>query len=329
MRTIRAVVAMAAVCVASGFIAATGYAQGYPSRPVTLIVPFPPGGIGDLIGRPFAATMEKHLKQSLVVTNRPGAAGAIGNAAVANARPDGYTTLAAITSVLIIPEADKLFNRAPAYTLSQLAPIALISADPTLLVVHASVPTNSIKDLVALAKSKPNQVSYSSSGVYGALHIPMAMFGDAAGLKLRHIPTSGGGPALTTLLGGHADMSSGGTAAVEAHVKAKRLKALGNWGAQRHTGMPDVPTFKELGYDIEYYLWWGFMAPAGLPEPVMKALRDATRNTVNDPDFKSAMGKLNTVVNYQDGPDFQKFIDGELARLAKVVQRIGRVEDRK
>ena len=152
-------------------------------------LPYPPGGIADLIGRPLAAAMEKSLRQSVVITNRTGAAGAVGNAAAANARPDGYTVLAAINSVVVIPEADKLFNRKPAFTLEQLAPVALISADPVILVVHSSLPVKSVKELVALAKSRPNQISYTSSGIYGALHVPFEMFTHAAGIRMRHIPT--------------------------------------------------------------------------------------------------------------------------------------------
>jgi len=309
---------------------ALGTAQEhYPARPITLVVPFPPGGVGDLVGRPLAASMEKTLKQSVVVTNRSGAAGAVGNAAVANAKPDGYTVLAAITSVSIIPEADKLFNRPPAYTLNQLAPVALVSADPVFVVVHSSLPVKSIKELVQLAKSKPNQISYSSSGIYGALHVPTEMFAHAAGIKMRHVPTTGGGPALTTLLGGHVELSTGGTAAIEAHVKSGRLRALAGTGAKRHPGMPDVPTLKELGYDVEYYLWWGMMTPAGMPEAASRTLRDAVRQASADGDFKNAMAKLNTGIQYLDAPEFQKFLDTDAARMAAAVKAIGKVDDKK
>src|SRR5688500_16715213 len=140
----------------------------YPARPITMIVPFPPGGVADITGRPTAAALEKVLKQPVVVANRPGAGGAVGNAAVANAKPDGYTILMALSSITVIPAADELFNRKPAYSLDQFMPIALISADPTLLVVHPSLPAKSLKELVTLARSKPGQMSYSSSGIYGA-----------------------------------------------------------------------------------------------------------------------------------------------------------------
>ena len=244
--------------------------EAFPSRPITLIVPFPPGGVADLTGRPTAIALEKVLKQPVVIANRPGAGGAVGNSLVANAKPDGYTLLMALSSISVIPEADKLFDRKPAYTLDQLAPLALISADPTILVVHPSLPVKSLKELVALAKAKSGQMSYSTSGIYGALHMPMEMFLHAANLKMRAVHTNGGGPAITILLGGHVEMTVGGPAAIASHVKAGRLRPIVGWGAKRHEAFPQVPTFKELGYDIEYYIWAGMFAPKGTPEPVMK-----------------------------------------------------------
>ena len=294
-----------------------------------MIVPFPPGGVADITGRPTAAAMEKILKQPVVVANRGGAGGAVGNAAVANAKPDGYTILMALSSISVIPEADKLFDRKPAYALDQLIPIALISADPTILVVHPSLPVKSLKELVALSRSKPGQMSYSSSGIYGALHMPMEMFLHAAKLKMRHVPTNGGGPAITALLGGHVEMTAGGPAAITSHVKAGKLRPLASWGAKRHEAYPDVPTFKELGYDVEYYIWAGMFAPKGTPEPVMKVLRDAARKAVEDPDFKNTMAKVNSPVQYLDAPEFAKYWAADAKRLAEVVKVVGKVEDQK
>jgi tripartite-type tricarboxylate transporter receptor subunit TctC len=273
--------------------------------------------------------MEKILKQPVVVANRGGAGGAVGNAAVANAKPDGYTILMALSSISVIPEADKLFDRKPAYALDQLIPIALISADPTILVVHPSLPVKSLKELVALSKSKPGQMSYSSSGIYGALHMPMEMFLHAAKLRMRHVPTNGGGPAITALLGGHVEMTAGGPAAITSHVKAGKLRPLASWGAKRHEAYPDVPTFKELGYDVEYYIWAGMFAPKGTPEPVMKVLRDAARKAVEDPDFKNTMAKVNSPVQYLDAPEFAKYWAADAKRLAEVVKVVGKVEDQK
>jgi tripartite-type tricarboxylate transporter receptor subunit TctC len=303
--------------------------DAFPSRAITMIVPFPPGGVADVTGRPTAAALEKILKQPVVVTSRPGAGGAVGNAAVANAKPDGYTILMALSSISVIPAADVLFDRKPAYSLDQFAPIALITADPTLLTVHPSLPAKTLKELVALARSKPGQLSYSSSGIYGALHMPMEMFLHAAKLKMRHVPTTGGGPAITALLGGHVDLTAGGPAAITPHVKAGKLRPLASWGPKRHEGFPDVPTFKELGYDIEYLIWAGMFAPKGAPDGVMKVLRDAARKAVEDPEFKGMMAKVNSPVQYLDAPEFGKFWMADAKRLADVVKVVGKVEDKK
>ena len=292
-----------------------------------MIVAFPPGGVADITARPTAAAMEKVLKQPVAVVNRPGAAGAVGNAAVANARPDGYTVLMALSSISVIPAADELFNRKPAYALDQFAPIALVSADPTILVVHPSLPVKTPKELVALARSKPGEMSFSSSGVYGALHMPMEMFLHAAKLKMRHVPTTGGGPAITVLLGGHVEMTAGGPAAISAHVKSGKLRPIVGWGAERHPSYPDVPTFKEFGYkNVEYYIWAGMFAPRGTPDAVMKALRDAARRAVQDPDFKNTMAKVDSIVQYKDAPEFQQYWMADAMRLAALVKMVGKVD---
>jgi len=304
--------------------------EAYPSRAVTMIVPFPPGGVADITGRPTAAALEKVLKQPVSIANRPGAGGAVGNAAAATAKPDGYTILMALSSISVIPAADELFNRKPAYALDQFAPIALISADPTLLVVHPSLPVKSLKELMALAKTKPGQLSYSSSGIYGALHMPMEMFLHATHLKMRHVPTTGGGPAITAVLGGHVELTAGGPAAISSHVNAGRLRPIVSWGGERHPAYPQIPTFKELGYkDVEYYIWAGMFAPRGTPEAVLKVLRDATRKAVEDSDFKKTMANVNSPVNYLDAPEFQKYWQADAKRLAALVKVVGKVEDKK
>lgn len=304
--------------------------EAFPSRSISVIVPFPPGGVADTTARPTAASLEKYLKQSVAVVNRPGAGGAVGNAAVANAKPDGYTIGMVLSSISVIPAADELFNRKPAYGLDQFSPIALISADPTILVVHPSLPVKNLKELLALAKSKPGQMSFSSSGVYGALHMPMEMFLHATKLKMRHVPTTGGGPAITALLGGHVELTAGGPAAISGHVKAGKLRPIVSWGATRHSAYPDVPTFKELGYkDVEYFIWAGLVAPKGVPDAVMNTLRDAARKTGEDPEFKGMMAKVNSPVQYMDAPDFQKYWDADAKRLAALVKIVGKVEAKK
>ena len=310
--------------------AAAGYAQEpFPSRAITMIVPFPPGGFVDLTGRPLAAAMEKIVKQPVTVSNRPGAVGAVGTAAAANAKPDGYTVLITASTISMVPEADKLFDRKPAYTTNQFAPIALIWTDPTYLVVRSESPWKSIKELVADARQRQGQVAFSSSGTYGAMHIPMEMFLQAEKLKMRHLPTTGGGPAITALLGGHVDMTVGGPTALSAHVKAGKLRGLAGWGGKRHALLPNVPTFMELGYKIEYYVWVGMFAPSATPDAMMKVLRGAARKAVEDSDFKGIMAKLSTPIYYLDAPEFRKFWDRDAERMAWVIKAIGRVEVKK
>jgi tripartite-type tricarboxylate transporter receptor subunit TctC len=236
----------------------------------------------------------------------------------------------ALSSISVIPAADELFNRKPAYSLDQFAPIALVTADPTILVVHPSLPVKTTKELTALAKAKAGQLSYSSSGIYGALHMPMEMFLHATGVKMRHVPTTGGGPAITAVLGGHVELTAGGPAAISAHVKAGKLRTIAGWGAERHPSYPDVPTFREQGYkDVEYYIWAGLVAPKGMPEAVMKVLRDAVRRAVQDADFKSTLAKVDSLAQYKDAPEFQKYWEDDAKRLAALVKVVGKVEDKK
>ena len=309
-----------------GLITGSFAQEKYPNRPITIVVPFPPGGVADLTARPVAAAMEKVLKNPVVVVNKTGAAGAVGMSFVANSKPDGYNLLMALSSISIIPEADKLFDRKPAYTMDQLVPIALISADPTIFVVSADRPWKSVKEFVDDAKKRPGQISFSSSGVYGTLHMAMEMLSHAGGISLKHVPYSGAGPALTAILGGHVDTLASGPAVVIPHIKAGKLRPLAGWGAKRVQSLPDVATFKELGYDIEFYIWAGLFAPRGTPEPVMKSVRESVRQAVNTPEFKTAMEKLETPIAYLDAPEFQKFWDKDAKMLADAIKRVGKVE---
>jgi len=301
--------------------------EPYPSRPITMVAPFPPGGIADLTARPVAAAMEKVLKNPVGVLNKTGAAGAVGMQFVATSKPDGYTLLLALSSISIIPEADKLFGRPPAFTVDQFAPIALISADPTILVVPADKPWKTAAEFIEDAKRRPGQISYSSSGVYGTLHMAMELLSHAAGIKLRHVPYAGGGPALTAVLGGHVDALASGPAVVLPHIKAGKLRALAGWGDKRVVALPEVPTFKELGFpDAEFYIWAGVFAPKGTPEPVLAKLRDTLRAAVNDPDFKGAMEKIETPIVFKQGAEFARFFEADAGRLAEGVRKVGRIE---
>jgi tripartite-type tricarboxylate transporter receptor subunit TctC len=301
--------------------------EPYPARPITIVVPFPPGGIADVTARPLAAALERSFKQPVVVSNKAGAAGAVGMQSVAVARPDGYTLLLGLVSISIIPEVDGLFGRPPAYTREQLVGIARLNADPPVLVVNAELPWKSLKELLDDVRKRAGEITYASSGIYGASHVPMEMLLHAAGgLKMRHLPTTGGAPAVTAVLGKHAGLWASPPALAIPHVKAGKLRPLATWGATRLAAFPEVPTLKELGYDVEYYLWAGLFAPRGIPPAVFKALREATRQAVQDPEFKSAMEKVQTPIAYQDADEFKTWWDRDAAILADVVKKIGKVE---
>jgi tripartite-type tricarboxylate transporter receptor subunit TctC len=304
--------------------------EPYPSRPITLVAPFPPGGVADLTARPVAAALERTLKNPVGVVNKTGAAGAVGMQFVATSKPDGYTLLLALSSISIIPEADKLFGRPPAFTVDQFAPIALISADPTILVVRAESPWKTAREFIEDARTRPAQISYSSSGIYGTLHMAMELLSHAAGIKLRHVPHAGAGPALTALLGGHVDALASGPAVILPHIKAGKLRPLAGWGESRVAALPEVPTFKELGYpDAEFYIWAGVFAPKGTPEPVLARLREGLRAAVADPEFKGAMDKLETPIVFKQGDDFARFFAADARRLAEGVRKVGRIEEKK
>ena len=302
--------------------------DAYPTKPVTMIVPFPPGGVADIVGRPLAAVMEKTLKQPVVVVNRTGAGGAVGMAAVAKATPDGYTILMALSSISIFPVSDRINGKTPAYEMKEFAPIALVTADPTVLVVRADGPYKTLKDFVDAAKANPGKINYSSSGVYGTLHVAMEIFANAAGIRLFHVPYQGGGPAVTALLGGQVEALASGPAAAIGQIKGGKMRALASWSTQRLALLPDLPTFKELGYDAEFYIWAGVFAPAATPAPIVARLREAVRNAVSDPDFRGAMDKVATPIAYLDAPEFQKYWDQDARRLAVALEKIGKVEQK-
>ena len=298
----------------------------YPNRTVNVIVPFPPGGVAELTGRPALYVLSKQLKQPFILINKPGAGGSIGAAAVATAKPDGYTLLLALASVSTNPEADKMAGRAPAFQLDQLVPIALLTADPVIMMVRADSPYKTLKDLVDDAKKRPGAINYSSSGNYGTYHVATEMFTNAAGIEMKHIPYAGGGPALLALLSGQVDVGLLGPSVASAQIKAGKLRPLASWGGKRLAAFPDLPTLKELGYNVEYTIWSGLFAPAGTPESVMKILRDGVRATVNDEEFKASMAKIETPIFYLDAPEFKKFWDEDAKRLIEVVRKIGKIE---
>jgi tripartite-type tricarboxylate transporter receptor subunit TctC len=323
----RAVVLRFAFAVAFLFSAALAAAQeSYPAHPITLVVPFPPGGVADIVGRPFADALSRELKTPVVIENKPGAGGGIGMGMVAKAKPDGYTLLLALSSISILPEADKVLGRAPLYRLDQFAPIARLTADPTVLAVRADSRWNTLQEFIDDARKRPGAITYGSSGNYGTMHMPMEMLAHAADIKLLHVPFTGGGPAVVALLGGQVDALSTGPSTVLQHVKAGKVRVLASWGDHRLASLPDVRTLSESGYDAVFFQWSGLFAPAGTPAPIIARLREAARIAAADSRFASTLATVETPVAYLDAPELRRFWDADAKKLADAVQRVGKVE---
>ncbi|NYE25947.1 tripartite tricarboxylate transporter substrate binding protein [Pigmentiphaga litoralis] len=298
----------------------------WPTKPITMIVPFPPGGVADTVARPVAEAMSRSLGQTVVVENRAGAGGGLGMAQVAKAAPDGYTVMMTLSSISIIPEADVILGRAPMYQLNQFTPIARFTADPTVLVVRADAPWKDAKEFIAAQKKGDREVTYGSSGNYGSMHVPMEMLRSQADIRLLHVPYTGAGPAVVALLGGQVDAVSTGPASVLQYISAGKLRALAHWGEGRLASMPDVPSLTELGYPVQFAQWSGLFAPANTPPAVVEALRNAARTASTDSRVLAAVQGAGSPIQYLDAPAFKTYWDGDAKTLVQVVRKIGKVE---
>ena len=301
--------------------------DAYPSRAITMVSPFPPGGVSDTITRPLDAALEAVFKQPVVLENKAGAAGAVGAQFVAAAKPDGYTLLTHIVSISGFAAVDKLFDRTPKFTNSDFIPLARIVADPIVMIVNKDLPYKAVKDLVADAKANPDKLIYSSSGLYGASHIPTVLFAKSAGdLHMRHLPTNGGGPAVTAVLGGNVNFFMSPTSIALTQIRAGKVHPLAVSSAKRVKALPDVPTFRELGYTLEYYFWVGFFAPKGTPTPVINTLRDGFKKAAHSKQFVDTLENLGQELDYLDQPEFAKFWEIDAKRQEDAINSIGRVQ---
>ena len=302
----------------------------WPSKAITMIVPFPPGGLADLVARPVAEAMSRELGQPVVVENKPGAGGGIGMAQAAKARPDGYTILMALSSLTVIPEADVVLARPAMFALGDLRPIARFTADPTVLAVRADSPWKTAQQFIEDAKKRPGAINYGSSGSYGTMHVPMEILSQNAGIKMTHVPFTGAGPAVVALLGGQIDAVSSGPATVLQQVKAGKLRVLAHWGTTQLSAMPDVPSLKDAGKDAgfsaEYAQWSGLFIPVGVPEAIAQRLRAAAKTAALDAKVKEIILNAGSPVQYQDSPEFEKYVQADAIRMSAVVKRIGKVE---
>lgn len=309
-----------------GFAAPSGHAQDYPARAINITNPNPPGGMNQLLAQPLSAMLEKMTGQPAPIINRPGGTAAVGTAYVVNQPPDGYNILVTTANLHLVIEKDKLYGIQSPFTLDQIAPLALLTADPLIMVVHPSLPVHNVKQLVALAKAKPNELIFSTSGPYGITHTPQAMFMDAAKIKMRHLPTTGGGPALTQALGGHAQVTGGGPATTYPLVQSGKLRAIASWGTKPHPAFPDTPTFQSMGYkNVEAYLWVGLFTRTGIPEPVFNKMRALIAKATADPSFKATLEKVQVVPDYRDALEFRKFFDEDYKRMAAAIKSIGKL----
>jgi tripartite-type tricarboxylate transporter receptor subunit TctC len=298
----------------------------FPNHSLTMLVPFPPGGVADAVGRPVAEAMGRALKQSVIVENKGGAGGGIGMAQVAKSKADGYNMLMALSSVVVLPEADKVLRRNPMFTLDQLRPIARFTADPTVLVVRADSPWKTYADFIAAVQVKPGTVTFGSSGNYGTMHVPMEQLKIATNSFMLHVPYTGAGPAVLAVLAGQVDALSTGPSSVVQQIRAGKMRALAHWGEGRLAALPDVPSLRELGVPISYSQWAGLFVPAGTPESVVTKLRQAARMAAEDSRAKQALAAAGSAFQYQDAPEFDRFVQTDAKAMALVVQRIGRVE---
>ena len=319
----RTLLAACAFALAAGSACAQ---SAWPTHPITMIVPFPPGGLADIVARPVGEAMSRELGQTVIIENRGGAGGGIGLAQAAKAAPDGYTIVMSLSSFTVLPEADTIIGRPKMYSMSALRPIARFTADPTVLVVRADAPWKTVKDFVDDARKRPGAINYGSSGNYGTMHVPMEMLAQTAGIKMTHVPFTGAGPAVVALLGGQIDAVSSGPATVLQQIQAGKLRALAHWGNSQLETLPGVPSLKQAGYDAEYAQWSGLFVPANTPEPIVQRLRAAARVAANDPKVREVIFKAGSPILYQDAPEFERYVQADAKKMAVVVKKIGKIE---
>ena len=308
-------------------LSSTVFAQeNWPNRPITMVIPFPPGGVADTVGRPVADALSRSLGQPVIVENRAGAGGGIGMAAVAKSKPDGYTILMALSSISIIPEADKILGKQPSYQLNQLKPIARFTADPTVLVVRSDSPWQNYQQFIAAMRKSPGKYNYGSSGNYGTMHVPMEMLKADQKFFMVHIPYTGAGPAIVGLLGGQVDAIATGPSSIVQHIKSGRVRALAHWGEGRLGSLPDVPSFKEMGVGIQFAQWAGLFVPSGTSDAITNKLREATKLASTDDKVRSVINAAGSPIQYLDAPEFQSYLDADAKQMQEAVKKIGKVE---
>ena len=320
MRTIRKVF-LAGVCATLGFGAATALAQSYPTKPVRLIAPSGAGGPVDVIARQVAQGLTDTLKQQFVVENRVGAAGLIGTEFVSKATPDGYTLLFGFSGPLAI--VPNLNPNTPYDPVADLAPISQVAAAPYVLLVHPTVPAKNVKELVALAKSRPGKMHFGSGGVGVGIHMAGELFSHVTGIKIVHVPYKGAAPAMTAVMTGEVDMMFNGIPPTLGHIKSGRVRVIAVGSDKRTDLLPGVPTILESGIDFSTEGWYGVVAPKGTPQTIIDTLHKALIKTMASAEVKASMKKLAVETSATTPAEFGKFIRSENQRWGQVIKAAG------
>jgi tripartite-type tricarboxylate transporter receptor subunit TctC len=297
-------------------------AQSYPSKPIHLIVPFPPGGPTDIVGRLVAQKLSEGVGQPVVVENRPGAGGTVGSTAAAKSAADGYTLLYGSTSTLAI--APSLYKNLSYDPRKSFAPISLVSRGPILVAVNAQVPARTLKEFIDLAKKSPGKLSYSSGGNGTPPHLAGELFKTVAGIDVLHVPYKGGGPAINDVAGGQVQAVFEGQVALLPHLQSGRIRALAITGAKRNPSLPDVPTVAEAGlpqYDANF--WSGLVAPAGTPNDTIGKLNAVLVKALQAPDVRETLSRQGLEAAGNSRQEFAAYIAAELEKWAAVVKTSG------
>jgi tripartite-type tricarboxylate transporter receptor subunit TctC len=302
------------------FATSAGAQQAYPAKPIRLVVGFTPSGGVDINARLLGPKITEYLGQQVIVENRPGAGTNIANEYVAKSAPDGYTLLVNTAALAINLSLYRKVN----YEARDFAPISILSMSPNILVVHTSVPVKSAKELIALAKSRPGQLNYSSSGAGTTQHLSGELFALRTGIKMVHVPYRGTAPSLTALISGEVSLSFANIPAISAHVKAGRLRPLANLGPKRSDQLPNVPTMKEAGIPgVEVVVWYGIFAPAATPRDVVNKLGDTVAKAARAPDMQQRLHDLGAEPVGNTPEEFAKLFREEVTRWAEVVKVSG------
>jgi tripartite-type tricarboxylate transporter receptor subunit TctC len=300
-------------------------AQTFPRRPVELVNPYPPSGQVDVVARALVGPLQRALGQPVSVKYIVGAGGANGIAAVAKAEADGHTLVLAAPAIATLPEVEKLFSREPPFRVDDFAGVALITVAPTVLVVNPSLPVKNAQEFIEFARQRPGQMMISAGGLYGGTHLPMAMLERATGTTFRKLLAAGGGPALSAVLTGHAAANAAALSIAQEHIKAGRLRVLAHWGDQPIPELPDVPSFRQIGVNVEFNSWSAVFVPVKTPPAVVQVLRNALRQATQDPQFEAAMRAAGQRIDYRDGTAFNEWFRHERKELDDTLRAIGKV----